>query len=51
MAAKELEIEKIKGQVNDSDLTTKVQPKGAIQQHLERLGFSMTGREGHKNLT
>ena len=51
VAAKELEIDKIKGEVNDSDLTTKVQPKGTIQKHLERLGFSTTGREGHKRLT
>ena len=48
VAEKELEIEKIKGPVNDSDLVTKVQTKNVIQSHLGRLGFTASGRVGHK---
>ena len=46
MAEKELEVEKIKGPVNDSDLVTKVQTRGIIQSHLQRLGFTVSGRDG-----
>ena len=48
VAERELEVEKIKGPINDSDLVTKVQTKGVIQGHLDRLGFTVSGREGHK---
>jgi len=48
VAEKELEVEKIKGPVNDSDLVTKVQTRGIIQSHLQRLGFTVSGRTGHK---
>lgn len=48
VAERELEVEKIKGPTNDSDLVTKVQTKAVIQGHLDRLGFTVSGREGHK---
>ena len=48
---KELEVGKVAGKVNDSDLVTKVQPKGVNHSHLERLGFFRSGRAGHKGLT
>lgn len=34
----------------DADLVTKVQPKSAIRQNLDRLGFSLSGRSGHKRI-
>ena len=48
---KKLAVEKVKGNINDSDLVTKVQPKGVISSHLERLNFQCAGRLGHKHLT
>eukprot|EP00435_Cladocopium_sp_Y103_P033093 s1902_g8.t1 len=48
VAEKLLEVEKVKGPENDADLVTKVQTKGVIQGHLCRLGFSLSGRQGHK---
>ena len=50
VAEKELDIEKIKGPVNDSDLVTKVQTKNVIQSHLGRLGFTASSRVGRHKL-
>ena len=49
--ARELEIAKVQGKINDSDLVTKVQTKNVIESHLIRLGFHRSGRSGHKALT
>ena len=49
--ARELEVSKVSGKVNDSDLVTKVQSRLVIESHLQRLGFSRSGRKGHKALT
>jgi hypothetical protein len=51
VSEKELEIDKVKGVLNDSDLVTKVQPQAAISSHLQRLCFQIAGRTGHKQLT
>ena len=51
VAEKSLIVEKVKGTINDSDLVTKVQPRATIQAHLERLGFTLAGRKGHKQIT
>lgn len=48
---KELLVEKVKGTINDGDLPTKVQPKSVMKSHLERLGFSVATRDGHRGLT
>ena len=50
VAERMLEVEKIKGPTNDSDLVTKVQTKAVIQGHLQRLGFEVSGRDGHKRI-
>ena len=50
VSEKELEIDKVKGVLNDSDLVTKVQPQAAISSHLQRLCFQIAGRTGHKQL-
>ena len=49
--ARELEVTKVNGKYNDSDLVTKVQTKNVIESHLARLGFHRSGRSGHKALT
>ena len=33
-----------------ADLVTKVQTKAVIQGHLQRLGFEVSGRDGHKRI-
>ena len=48
---KEMNVAKVNGKVNDPDLVTKVQPKAAIQEHLARMFFQWSGRQGHKKLT
>ena len=48
---KELEVNKVGGKVNDSDLVTKVQTRHIIDVLLGRLGFEVSGRKGHKMLT
>ena len=51
VAEKFLQVEKINGKINDADLVTKLQPAKTIADHLERLGFTVSGRQGHKGLT
>ena len=50
VAEQELLVDKVNGKKKDADLVTKVQPKSAIRQHLDRLGFSLSGRSGHKRI-
>ena len=48
--SKQLLIKKVKGNINDADLMTKVQPAKVIKDHLKRMGFHSSGRKGHKGL-
>lgn len=46
-----LKIKKVAGPKNDADLTTKVQTRKVIDEHLERMHFVASSRSGHKKIT
>ena len=50
VSEKVLKVTKVDGKKNDSDLMTKVQPRSVMKEHLERMGFEMATRDGHKNV-
>ena len=41
-------VEKTKGNENDAELMTKIQPNNTLRGHLARMCFEPSDREGHR---